>query len=222
MRDEMSDVAGFIFKKCLAISSVPILIFFAMFGLLGSEGMAQNTSQNFTSWSTTAFQISNTQTSNVEASNQNVLKVNTLSLLLGTGSIFYERKLAENRSAQAGAAFLRYEINETTFTGLILTPEYRFYMRGNALSGPYLAPYGRFQKFSLKSGGDKGTYRNLGGGVLFGRQWITKSDFTMDLFFGGHYGNGKISVESGDEEDFETDEFEGFRPRIGFAIGFAF
>ena len=213
----MKDEDGFISKKRWETYCASIFMFFALFGLLNSEGMAQNASQNFTVVSTAAFQTSNTQ-----ASNQNVLKVNTLSLLLGTGSIFYERKLAENRSAQAGVAFLRYKFDETTFTGLILTPEYRFYIRGNALSGPYLAPYGRIQNFSLKSGQDKGTYRNLGGGVLFGRQWVTNSDFTMDLFFGGHYGNGKISVESGDEEDFETDEFEGFRPRIGFAIGFAF
>lgn len=155
-------------------------------------------------------------------SNKQTVKINTLSLLLGTGSIFYERKLAENRSVQFGTAFLQYKFDETTFTGLILTPEYRFYIRNNALSGPYLAPYGRFQNFTLKSGGGKGTYRNIGGGFLIGRQWITKSDFTMDLFFGGHYGNGKISVDSGDEEEFETEQFEGFRPRVGFAIGFSF
>ena len=186
---------------------------FTLFGALSLDLMAQENS-------THNFLISNGST--VMPSNQNVLKVNTLSLLLGTGSIFYERKLAENRSAQAGVAFLRYKFDETTFTGLIITPEYRFYIRDNALSGPYLAPYGRIQNFTLKSGEDKGTYRNLGGGILFGRQWITKSDFTMDLFFGGHYGNGKISVDSGDDEEFETEQFEGFRPRIGFAIGFSF
>lgn len=153
----------------------------------------------------------------------NVVKINTLSLLLGTGSIFYERRLQENLSAQLGTAFLRYTFEGTTFGGLILTPEMRFYPRDNASSGFYMAPYLRLQQFTLKSGGDKGVYRNLGGGLLLGRQWITRSDFTMDLFFGGHYGRGTIDIDDGeDDEDFDTEVFEGFRPRVGFAIGFAF
>lgn len=188
-------------------------------GFAGTQTLSAQTA-SAQSVSTTETRASSAE--KTSDSHKQTLKINTLSLLLGTGSIFYERKLAENRSVQFGTAFLRYKFDETTFTGLILTPEYRFYVRNNALSGPYLAPYARFQNFSLKSGGDKGTYRNVGGGFLIGRQWVTNSDFTMDLFFGGHYGNGKISVDSGDEEEFETEQFEGFRPRVGFAIGFSF
>lgn len=152
----------------------------------------------------------------------NVLKINTLSLLLGTGSVFYERRIQEDRSAQMGLAFLRYTFEETTFSGLILTPEYRYYPKGNAISGFFMAPYGRMQQFTVKSEDNKGVYRNLGGGFLFGRQWITRSDFTMDLFLGAHYGRGTINVDNGEEEDFETESFEGIRGRVGFAIGFAF
>jgi hypothetical protein len=59
------------------------------------------------------------------------------------------------------------------------------------------------------------------GGLLFGRQWITNSGFTMDLFFGGHYGSSSIKVDSG-TDNFNTNLISGFGMRIGFALGFAF
>lgn len=153
---------------------------------------------------------------------KNVFKINTLSLIVGTGSIFYERKFTDNVSGQIGVAYLNYGIKDTRFTGLILTPEVRFYPKKNAIDGVYLAPYGRFQNYSLKGGDDRADYTNIGGGLVVGRQWITKSGFTMDLFFGGHYGSGKIDVKQGDEESFSTGIFEGFRTRMGFSLGFAF
>ena len=118
-----------------------------------------------------------------ESEEKNVLKVNTLSLIIGTGSIFYERELADNISGQMGVAYLNYNISDTKFRGLILTPEVRFYPRGNAIDGFYVAPYMRYQDFSLKGdGGGEATYSNIGGGILLGRQWVTNSGFTMDLF----------------------------------------
>jgi len=161
------------------------------------------------------------QESNV-SEEKNVVKVNTLSLIVGTGSIFYEREFNDNMSGQLGVAYLNYSVEDTKFTGLILTPEYRFYPKGNAIDGFYLAPYVRYQNFSLKADADKATYSNIGGGLAIGRQWVTKSGFTMDLFFGGHYGSGKVDIKSGTEGSFSTGSFEGFRTRIGFAIGFAF
>jgi hypothetical protein len=154
---------------------------------------------------------------------KNVLKINTLSLIVGTGSIFYERKLSDAMSAQLGTAYLSYGREDSKFTGLILTPEVRFYPKKNAIDGFYLAPYFRYLNFSISNTelDAKASYTNYGGGLAFGRQWITKSGFTMDLFFGGHYGSGSISAESGGEE-YNTKLFEGFRTRFGFAIGFAF
>ena len=48
-----------------------------------------------------------------ESEEKNVLKVNTLSLIIGTGSIFYERELADNISGQMGVAYLNYNISDT-------------------------------------------------------------------------------------------------------------
>jgi hypothetical protein len=62
----------------------------------------------------------------------------------------------------------------------------------------------------------------MGGGLHFGRQWITKSGFTMDLFFGGHYGSSTVKVDTGSADAIDSNFFSGFKPRVGFALGFAF
>lgn len=153
---------------------------------------------------------------------KNVLKVNTLSLFLGTGSLFYERGFTDMISGQLGVGYLHYSASSTSFGGLFLTPEVRFYLKNNAIDGFYLGPYLRYQNLSLKNDTDKGTLSSMGGGLSLGRQWITKSGFTMDLFFGGHYGSTKVSAESGGEGVFNVNAFKGFKPRLGFALGFAF
>jgi hypothetical protein len=154
---------------------------------------------------------------------KNVLKINTLSLICATGSIFYERKISDMTSLQMGVAYLGYKFSDVKFSGLILTPEFRIYPKKAAIDGMYIAPYVRYQNFSASSGetDSKGTLSVIGGGLLFGRQWITNSGFTMDLFFGGHYGSANVKLESGTDSD-ELDLFSGFRVRAGFALGFAF
>jgi len=154
---------------------------------------------------------------------KNVLKINTISLFLGTGSVFYERKLSDLTSGQLGVAYMGFKVQDTKFSGLIVTPEVRFYPKKNAIDGFYVAPYLRYQSFSVENTetDDKGTLTCMGGGFLFGRQWITNSGFTMDLFFGGHYGSAKVNVESG-TDTFDSDVFSGFKMRVGFALGFAF
>ena len=159
------------------------------------------------------------------ATEKNVLKVNTLALIIGTGSIFYDRKISDMTSAQLGVAYLSYKFSDTRFSGLILTPEYRIYPGKGAIDGFYIAPYLRYQNYTLKNTTteDKGTLSSIGGGVVLGRQWILGKGFTMDLFFGGHYGSSKITVNSGSTSDaFNTAKLTGFKPRLGFSIGFAF
>ena len=156
---------------------------------------------------------------------KNVLKVNTLALFLGTGSIFYERQLSDGMSGQLGVGYLNYGISDNSFSGLFLTPEVRFYIRQNAIDGMYIGPYLRYQNYTVKTdNAGKGSLSVMGGGVALGRQWITNSGFTMDLFFGGHYGAANLTAEdeNGTEADFDYDTFKGFKVRLGFALGFAF
>jgi len=157
------------------------------------------------------------------APEKNVLKVNTLALITGTGSIFYERKVSDLVSAQMGVGYMNYNLGGTKFTGLILTPECRFYVRKNAIDGFYIAPYLRYSQYKYKDNADtgEGSFTSMGGGAAFGMQWILKKGFTMDLFFGGHYTDGSVDIQSGDEPT-DITKIEGFKTRVGFAIGFAF
>jgi hypothetical protein len=156
------------------------------------------------------------------ATEKYLLKINTLSLILGTGSIFYERKLSDAMSGQLGVAYLNYKLSGTKFTGLILTPEVRFYTKKNAIDGMYVAPYVRYQNYSLSDNTAKGTLSSIGGGLLVGRQWVKPSGFTMDLFLGGHYGSASVKATEGNVTTFDTKLFSGFGFRVGFALGFAF
>ena len=156
---------------------------------------------------------------------KNVLKVNTLSLIIGTGSLFYERKVSEMTSLQLGVGYLGYKVSDAKFSGLILTPEFRIYPKKDAIDGFYLAPYLRYMNFTAKNttNTDKGTLTIMGGGLLLGRQWITKSGFTMDLFFGGHYGSASVKATSGGDTGWvDSNFFSGFKVRVGFSLGFAF
>lgn len=155
---------------------------------------------------------------------KNVLKVNTLSLIIGTGSIFYERAFSDNLSGQLGFGYLNYGKGGDRFSGLFLTPEVKLYPKKNAIDGMYFAPYLRYNGLTLKAENlGKATLTSIGGGVALGRQWVTNSGFTMDLFFGGHYMSASLKAEDeNNNEAFDAGLFDGFGFRLGFSLGFAF
>lgn len=152
---------------------------------------------------------------------KNVLKVNTLALIIGTGSVFYEREFSDLISGQIGVGYLNYKINDAKFSGLILTPEMRLYVKKNAIDGFYVAPYLRYQKYSFDGTDSNGSLTSFGGGAAFGMQWIFQKGFVMDLFFGGHYTSADARLTSGTEAP-DITKFDGFKTRVGFALGFAF
>jgi hypothetical protein len=155
------------------------------------------------------------------APEKNVLKINTLALIIRTGAVFYEREISDLTSAQLGIAYMNYTINDTHLDGVGITPEVRFYIRRNALDGFYVGPYLRYNNFGFDDNSSTGRYKAFGGGVSFGRQWIFKKGLVIDLFFGGHYTNSSVELTSGTETPDFT-RIEGFSLRTGFALGFAF
>lgn len=152
----------------------------------------------------------------------NTLKINPISALLSTGSVFYERKINDGMSAQLGIAYTGIKISDTKFRGLAITPEVRFYFKQNALSGLYAAPFLRYQDYKLSDGIDEGKYTSFGGGALIGRQWVYESGFTLDLFFGPSYNSGKYKATAGTDEPDIKGGIEGMGIRTGIALGFGF
>jgi len=155
---------------------------------------------------------------------KNVIKFNPLSALLGTGSVFYEHKIDDKHSWQLGVAYMGLKLDNIKYSGLAITPEYRIYIKKNALSGVYLGPYLRYQNYTLKTTDtDKGSYTSFGGGVVFGRQWIYGSGLVFDLFAGPAYNSGTTKYTSGTGTTNEPGfGINGMGIRIGMAFGFGF
>lgn len=176
---------------------------------------------------------------------QNAIKLNIFSLAVGTFNASFEHALNDNHTAQLGFYYLGYKTGggtyKTSFSGIGITPEYRIYF-DEALSGWYIAPYLRYQNYTLKQDYDsytydqygdvigtetktaKGTLQTFGGGVVAGHQWLLGEHFTIDLFLGPGYNGGSVKVTDGQDSNvnFSTGLFDGFSIRWGVTFGFAF
>jgi Protein of unknown function (DUF3575) len=156
---------------------------------------------------------------------QNVIKINILAPIVKTFNVQYERALNDNSSLQLGFFYTGFSSGDTKFSGFGITPEYRFYLSETAApKGVYIAPFLRYQSFTIKDDetNSEGDFSAFGGGVIIGKQWIFKEKISLDMFLGPAYYSGKVDVESGDEDDFETGAFDGFGLRAGICFGFRF
>ena len=169
----------------------------------------------------------------------NIFKVNVISPIVRTGSVFYERTISEDKSVQLGFFYTGFSVDETKFSGFGITPEFRKYLSQSkqAPTGFYVAPFLRYQSFNLKAKESgwydeetgeytdidaKATYSTFGGGLLIGGQWVFAERFVLDTFFGPSYNAGSIKVKSGSEDNFDTGAFGGFGIRTGVAFGLKF
>lgn len=155
----------------------------------------------------------------------NVVKINIFSPIVRTFNFSYERALNASSSLQLGVAITGTEISDTEFSGLQITPEYRFYLSDTeAPEGVYAAPFLRYANLSIeeKDLGSEADLTSFSGGLVLGKQWLFKEKITLDIFIGPSYGTTSIDVESGDEDDFDLGSFDGFGIRFGVNFGFAF
>ncbi len=155
----------------------------------------------------------------------NVFKINIISPVFKTASVFYERAINEESSFQLGFFYTGYSGDNTKFNGFGITPEYRFYLSESAApAGVYVAPFVRYQNFDLEDEVtlDEATFSSFGGGLLIGRQWIFKERVALDIFIGPSYVSGDVKVTEGSEGSFDVDAFDGFGLRTGVTLGLAF
>lgn len=158
----------------------------------------------------------------VAQAQSNVIKINIFSPIVRTLNMQYERKITSNGSFQLGFYYTGYSVENTKFSGLGITPEYRFYLSNmDAPQGVYVAPFLRYQSFTLSKGNDKGTLTTMGGGLILGKQWIFKEKIALDIFLGPSYSSGDVKVTSG-ADSFNINAFSGFGLRTGVCFGFAF
>jgi len=163
-------------------------------------------------------------TSWAQTERTDILKINPLSGIFETGSVFYEHKIDNKHSWQLGLAYVGYTSTDIQYSGWIVTPEYRIYLHQKALSGIYIGPFLRYQNFNLtNSDNATGNYSSFGGGVVIGHQWVYRKGFVLDLFAGPAYNGGKTKYYNG-LATFSGPGFgiDGVGLRAGLSLGFGF
>src|ERR1051325_11478063 len=79
-----------------------------------------------------------------------VIKLNIFSPIVKTFNVQYEKTVKADQSFQLGFFYTGYSTGGTDFSGFGITPEYRFYLSDtDAPKGVYLAPFVRYQSFTL-------------------------------------------------------------------------
>jgi hypothetical protein len=161
-----------------------------------------------------------------QESRSNALKLNPLSLIFSTGNVAYEKAISSSTTAQLGAFYSGVSLGGIKYSGWGVTPEVRFYFGGKAMNGGYVAPFARYQNFTLK---DKSTdpvetesFTSIGGGALLGWEKTWHSGFVLDLFAGPSYNSGKFKSSDGNPEFDIKGGINGFGVRTGITLGFAF
>ncbi len=172
---------------------------------------------------------------NLSAQKKNVIKINFLSPIVKTLNLQYEHALGAKNSFQIGFFYTGAKSGDVGLSGFGITPEYRMYFseEKNAPAGFFLAPFIRYQNFSLTADvhdnnnqivDGKATLSAFRPGLLVGYQWLFSDKVTFEMFIGPSYSisSYKVTSDYGEEDDFSTSAFDGFGLRTGFTIGIAF
>ncbi|MBD2767057.1 DUF3575 domain-containing protein [Hymenobacter sp. BT664] len=159
----------------------------------------------------------------------NALKLNLFSLPVKTASVFFEHAVGEQSSVQLGFAYTGFSVSDTKFSGFSITPEYHFFLTGEAMKGFYIGPYARYQNYTLSSEEsfagstqkNEATLSTFGGGINLGYQWVFKQRVVLEPFLRTGYSSGSLKVKSGDD-NFSLGVFNGFGILPGLNLGVAF
>ena len=176
---------------------------------------------------------------------RNAIKLNTISLYLKTGSLFYEHQLRNDHSLNLGLLVANYSSNfksgmhRTEGRGFALTGEYRFYAAGHGTSGWFVGPYLRFQHYGFTITDteylygpntpphtivDRTQLTTFGGGGVFGWKRTFGSHFCIEPFLGIGYAAGEVEDLTPNISYSVVIEngIRGFELRPGFNLGYVF
>lgn len=156
----------------------------------------------------------------------NVIKVNPLGALFGSGTIAYERAFGHKSSIVIGPSFGIFTYDHFRYTTYGLSAEYRYYFTGIAPRGTYAAVGGNADFGTTKFIDYEGSFNTktnvsgFRGKIIAGHQWIWKSGFSLELNAGGQY----ILYNFRDKEGFfgTGQALSTWLPSLGLAIGYDF
>ena len=163
---------------------------------------------------------------------KNIIKLNMISPVLGAFHLSYEAVLKEKVTLQLGLMYFT-DINlfgssnssDPDISGFAITPEIRFYPKGNAPVGFFLAASPRYQYYQSNSSSlffykDKSTASSIGLGLVVGNQWVFSEVISLEIFGGPSVNKWSTTYTSTDPNGISNPEETGFtRSPIGFRFG---
>lgn len=159
----------------------------------------------------------------------NAIKVNFISPIFKTASLFYERAINEEMSLQLNVFYRNSSVpffNNLNNEAIGITPEFRYYLSDEGvMNGFYLGPYIRYVNgvTTSKSSSTKLITESISGGLLIGTEYVFKEIVVFDAFIGPFYTSGNTSVDgTGSANDYSYPTYSGFYVRGGLSIGIAF
>ncbi len=163
----------------------------------------------------------------IYAQKSNIVKTSLTSPFLRTFVLAYERAVNENIGTQLGFYYTGASTFDTRFSGFAITPEFRYYLseEKQAPNGAFIAPFFRYQNFSLEDESEtpaSATFTGIGGGIVVGIQRIFKETISLSAFIGPSYISPTVKYDDPTTTQFFDRGDGGFWARAGVNIGIAF
>jgi hypothetical protein len=141
------------------------------------------------------------------------------SVQLMPGGIYGEVSLTPNDTAATFASV------RATRSGLIVIPEFRYYLGDEAPRGLYIAPFARYRNVTTRINNDQASSRirtAIGGGFVLGYQYKLANGLMADLFMGPQFKSSTTSTTgSFDDYGFAIEDESDTGIRFGLNIGYA-
>jgi len=156
---------------------------------------------------------------------KNIVKLNYLSLGIGSLSLFYERVINPNLSFQTGLLYTRrVSIFNNLTSGVAITPELRYYFseKKSAPQGFFIGGFLRYTNYYFSSATSGYRIISIAGGILVGSQWILNRWLTIDVWGGPMYAFNQTMQDGNVRLLTPVLPERGPEFRIGSTLGIAF
>ncbi|MEA3503810.1 MAG: DUF3575 domain-containing protein [Bacteroidota bacterium] len=179
---------------------------------------------------------SSAQNVNVEKPEVNRFRFSVIQFINSSLQVEYERMVGENNSFII-SPMIKYRDNDTEEQFAVgVDFQYRFYVYHKDLAkhskNIFFAPYSFYKHYSLEEevwdyyhGDDhwyneSSTFDVVGGGVVFGLQYVFADRISVDAYVGG--GLRKTIGYNGESDYFMEAGNSGIVPKVGLNVGFSF
>jgi len=167
----------------------------------------------------------------------NIIKTSVLPYAWGEVNLSFEKRISNRTSCRIGVATLLYNTlvklrtDSTQLSTFFISSDFRIYLGWKkANRGFYIAPHIQIREMSYTNNTSNTNCGNctasssiswLGGGLLFGNQWIANS-FVYDLNIGVIRNDVRVSEVNHQDVQQSYTRSNFFTPHLAFSVGYAF